>query len=331
MGRHSFPAHSKITVLGHYPEQESLPSMSQSMVPLPPDHGRVRAFFQHHTHGIISHPVCAFFLALTAACCLGAWFSSGEMFVVTPILALGWIFAAVAWWWAPSLSKFAKIAWIIVSVLPLIAEGAILHWHFQPKAQAKTSVTENSAISLQFERASIPQLGKPTGPIEETDGVYQASHEHAMVVSLLPTLDVFIFPKDRKIKAVRQHAAAFTDGRKWFDDASLRAIFHPPKDKKPPESRVAELWSQNPEQWKWIGWREWSCPFALQKFYYQRFESGIIFGVLPTSETLGFSQIFAYANTGDWNSTLTETPEAPPCNETTAKVNGITIHGRFVR
>jgi hypothetical protein len=201
-------------------------------------------------------------------------------------------------------------------------------WLFWP---GSTQPPQKSAISLQFERAEISQLGKPTGPIEETDAVYQAAHEHAMVVSLLPTLDVFIFSNDRKIKAIRQHAAVFADSRKWFDDAYLRAIFHPPKDKKPPESRVAELWSQNPEQWKWIGWREWSCPFSLQKFYYQRFENGIIFGVLPTSETLGFSQIFAYANTGDWNSTLTKSPEAPACNENTAKVNGIAIHGHFVR
>jgi hypothetical protein len=112
---------------------------------------------------------------------------------------------------------------------------------------------------------------------------------------------------------------------------SLRAMFHPPKDKKPPESRVAELWSQNPEQWKWIGWREWSCPFVLEKFYYQRFENGIIFGVLPTSETLGLSQIFAYANTGDWKSTLSEPVEAPACNESSANVNRVPIHGHFVK
>jgi hypothetical protein len=202
-------------------------------------------------------------------------------------------------------------------------------WLFWPGATQPPP--QKSTISLQFERSSIPQLGKPAGPIEETDGVYQASHEHAMVVSLLPTLDVFIFPKDRKIKATRQHAAAFTDSRKWFDDASLRAIFHSPKDKMPPETRVAELWSQNPDQWKWIGWREWSCPFVLKKFYYQRFENGIIFGALPTSETLGLSQIFAYANTGDWKSTLSETVEAPACNESSANVNGVPIHGHFVK
>jgi hypothetical protein len=312
--------------------------MSQTMVPLPPDHGRVRAFFQRHTDGIISHPVCAFFFALTAACCLGAWFSSGEMFMVAPILALGWIFAAVGWWWAPGLSKYAKIVCIIVSVLPLIAEGAILHWHFAPKTEAKTSVTGKSAISSQFEaissqfeRALIPQLGKPTGPIEQTTAIYQASHEHAMVVSLLPTLDVFVFPSDRSKKAIRQHAAAWKDDRKWFDESYLRSLFHPPKEKLPPENRVAELWAQNPDQWKWIGWREWSCPFVLDNFYYQKFEKGIIIGVLPTSETLGQSQIFAYADTGEWNSTISETVEAPACNEKTAKVNGVPIHGRFTR
>jgi hypothetical protein len=213
-----------------------------------------------------------------------------------------------------------------------IAFGAIVliscGWLFWPST---TRLPQRSIISLQFEKATIPQLGKPTGPIEETDAVYQAAHERAMVVSLLATLDVFIFPYDRKLKAIRQHTTTFLDSRNWFDDAFLRGLFHPPKDKKPPESRMAELWSQNPEQWKWIGWREWSCPFVSQKFYYQRFENGIVFGVFPTSESLGSSQIFAFANNGEWNSTATEVLSAPGCNENTAKVNGIPIHGRFVK
>jgi hypothetical protein len=186
-------------------------------------------------------------------------------------------------------------------------------------------------IAREFERARIPQLGQPVHSIEETTAVYQAAHEHAMVVSLLPTLDVFVFPYDRTQKAVRQHTATFLDAREWFNDAFLRGLFKPPKDKNPPESRVAELWSQNPNAWKWIGWRAWSCPFVSEKFYYQKFENGIIFGILPTSETGGVSQIFAFANSGEWNSTTTEAAQAPACNENTAKVNGIPIHGRFVR
>lgn len=60
------------------------------------------------------------------------------MFIMIPALILGWIFASVAWWWAPGLSKWAKITWIVVSAAPLLAEGAILHWHF-PSKPSETS------------------------------------------------------------------------------------------------------------------------------------------------------------------------------------------------
>jgi hypothetical protein len=71
------------------------------------------------------------------------------------------------------------------------------------------------------------------------------------------------------------------------------------------------LWSKNPERWQWIGWREWSCSFWKDKFYYQLFQKGIIFGVLPTSENLGLSQIFLVADDGEWSSRVSNSVEAP--------------------
>ena len=185
-------------------------------------------------------------------------------------------------------------------------------------------------IAREFERVRTPLLGRALQPIEVTTDVYLAAHERAMVISLLPTLDVFVLPADHGRKAIRQHAANWLDDRKWFDDAYLRTLFHPPKDKKPPEYRVAELWAKNPEQWRWIGWREWSCPFYKDKFYYQIFENGIIIGVLPTSENLGSSQTFIVANSGEWSSSISSV-EAPACSEKSATVNGVPIHGRFVK
>jgi hypothetical protein len=50
-----------------------------------------------------------------------------------PVLVLGWVFAAVGWWWAPSLSMKARIAWIVISAAPIAVEGYILQWHFRPE------------------------------------------------------------------------------------------------------------------------------------------------------------------------------------------------------
>jgi hypothetical protein len=145
--------------------------MSQTMVPLPPDHGRIRAFFHRHTDTIMSHPVCAWFFAGFIACVLGAWFSSGEMFIVIPVLILGWIFASVAWWWAPSLSRPAKFVWIVVSAAPLLAEGAILRGHFHPAEVVKeppkiqTPVQQAAALLFKWEWARLPTVIPPSGTV----------------------------------------------------------------------------------------------------------------------------------------------------------------------
>jgi len=145
---------------------------NQFMVPLPPDHGRARAFFQRHLNGIISHPVCAFFFALYIACLLGVWFSSSEMFIILPVLALGWGFAAIGWWWAPNLSAAARIIWIIVSAIPLSGEGYVLYWHFH----SKTVVAFHWPITfgpptLPADPPDLPPLNLPGPPLSKSGKV----------------------------------------------------------------------------------------------------------------------------------------------------------------
>jgi hypothetical protein len=194
---------------------------------------------------------------------------------------------------------------------------------------------DRPTIESEFDRARVPMLGNPTGMIEVTNGMYQASHERAMVISLLPIQTVYVLPKDTNRPAMVFHYATIDDDKKWWDDKFLREKFKVPQNKKPPEYTVAELWDQKPDQWKWIGWREWSCPFTLEKFYYQKFENGIIFGILPTSESLGSSQTIAVVDGGKWSSIEPVDQlgaiEAAACNENTAKVNGVAIHGHHVK
>jgi hypothetical protein len=92
-------------------------------------------------------------------------------------------------------------------------------------------------IKEEFESARSPILGQPIQSIKTTTGVYQAAHEHAMVIVMLPILDVFVLPTDRERKAIRAHVAAWLDDRKWFEDAYLRNLFCPPEGKNPPEFR----------------------------------------------------------------------------------------------
>jgi hypothetical protein len=143
--------------------------MSQTMFPLPPDHGRWSGFFRRHTNTIMSHPVCAWFFAGCVACILGAWFSGGEMFIMIPALILGWFFASVAWWWAPSLSKPAKVTWIFLSAAPLFAEGVILHWHFLPAAKEvlriQPPVQQPASILFEWKWSRLPTVMPASGTV----------------------------------------------------------------------------------------------------------------------------------------------------------------------
>jgi hypothetical protein len=90
-------------------------------------------FLRHHVDNIANiarHPVFAFFFALGFGCLIGAWFSSGEMFVVAPVLIIGWLFVIVGWAWAPNLSKRARGIWIAVSTGAILIEGGALHFHY---------------------------------------------------------------------------------------------------------------------------------------------------------------------------------------------------------
>jgi hypothetical protein len=129
----------------------------QILIPPPPDDPfwrRVRDFFKRHLNSIISHPVCAFFFAGAVACVLGVWLSNGDLFAMIPVLALGWIFAALGWWWAPNLSLPVRIIWIVVSAFPLSGEGYIVYWHFHD-TEKPPQLFEGASVNF-----SIPPVEK---------------------------------------------------------------------------------------------------------------------------------------------------------------------------
>jgi hypothetical protein len=263
--------------------------------------------------------------------------------VAIPLCSIG--IAATLWIFWPLLKAIRfteRKSWPWLGLVLLFLEVAVPIYMLSVKAPMPSNSTskrpiqgDRPTIESEFARARVPTLGNPTGIIEVTNGMYQASHERAMVISLLPVQTVYVLPKESNRPAIAFHYAMIDDDKKWWDDKFLREKFKVPQNKKPPEYRVAELWDQKPDQWKWIGWREWSCPFTLEKFYYQKFESGIIFGVLPTSESLGSSQIIVVVDDGKWSAIEPVDQlgaiEAPACNENTATVNGVVIHGRRVK
>jgi len=141
------------------------------MVDPQPDHAPIRAFFKRHLIAIVTHPVCAFFLALAIAAFLGVWFSSGELFLIVPVLALGWIFAAIGWWWAPNLTTAAKIGWIIFSTLLFAGEGYVLHLYFHAKGVVTfhwpVTFGPPAPVAPPSEPPDMPPLNLPGPPLSK--------------------------------------------------------------------------------------------------------------------------------------------------------------------
>ena len=223
--------------------------------------------------------------------------------------------------------------WVAAVLAILIFTGLPAVLGIAGRSQTATSegdVPVPTAVVQEFAKAQTGMLGKTTSQIETTKDIYQASYDHAMVVWLLPVVDVFVLPTDPTVKAIRYPTATWNGSQEWLDDSYLRPLFDTPQDKKSPEYIVAQLWFNNPSKWNWIGWRQWSCQFYKDSFYYQMFENGVMFGVLPMSEALGYSEIITVANDGAWTSSRSSTVEAPACNANTPTVFGIPLHGRFV-
>lgn len=334
-GRLAFPIYIRTVadLTNNEPHDEDGLPVSSYAYPAPPDSGwRWLSGVSRTWKAVI---VTGEF-TIVLACAIAAWTVGGDVALTIIALVIGWLVACVGFATLPESSNARTAVGIIAVSVLFVGEYVFLDRHFHGGvAPADAFHSQGSAIEVEFARARIPLLGNPVGKIEETTGMYQASHEHAMVFSLLPLQTVFALPKDGSRPAIAYHYVVIDDDKKWWDDKFLRDKLKVPRDKKPPEYAVAELWDRKPDQLKWIGWREWSCPFRLEKFYYQQFENGIVLGILPTSETLGSSQIITFLNGGKWSAIEPVDKiggvSAPGCNEKTARVNGVVIHGRHVK
>jgi hypothetical protein len=120
--------------------------------PEPPDDplwAQILSFFARHTLAIATQPVCAIFFTLAIGAMFAAWFSNGEITFIVPALLLGWIFAAIGWWWAPNLSTAARVIWIVISGAPFIGETLFLHWHYHGGSAEQPMNASSGSSSLK--------------------------------------------------------------------------------------------------------------------------------------------------------------------------------------
>jgi pimeloyl-ACP methyl ester carboxylesterase len=157
------------------------------------------------------------------------------------------------------------------------------------------------------------ELGRPRAPAQLSDDAYQAQYEQAHIVWIKPLLAIYVLPlNNEQRKAIRQHDL-WTPNLDLFDDEKLRRIFETPSDKIPPHGGVANHRLKNPQDWEWIGWREWYCRFFNEVFY-QEFDGGIMFGAFRAVPSRKEGRVFVVLNNGIWHQRITENG-APECRQ----------------
>jgi hypothetical protein len=76
---------------------------------------------------------------------------------------------------------------------------------------------------------------------------------------------------------------------------------------------MAFQWKNNPEKWFGIGCRQWQCP-STPRVYYQRFESGVLFGVFRSDiggDAAGLVYVLLNKPNKHWATVTIETSLVP--------------------
>lgn len=157
-------------------------------------------------------------------------------------------------------------------------------------------------------RDSLPAHAKA-----DISGAYQEFFEHAMSVFLRDPGVTYIFPRELGKPYIRFENADYADAAQWWDLERLREQFKTPAGLNPPTGDLARRWAQDPDQYQWIGSSIRGCTLEGGRVMSQRFQKGVLIGVLRRSiEGSPDGQIIAAFDDGIWNSRAAN-EQAPAC------------------
>jgi len=159
------------------------------------------------------------------------------------------------------------------------------------------------------------KLGKPIGNVvkenENKGYIYQASHEHAMILYSMNDMNFYFLNDNSTWEKYRD---------KWDrhpalkNDDELRKLLHLPDSCDPPYAGVARLWNLDPKKFNWMGGRKWHCRY--NQGAYQYFERGTIIGNFPRikNDKIHKSLLYVLTDDGQWESEPSG-EDAPQCDE----------------
>ena len=125
---------------------------------------RLRNFFHKHIQ-LANNAIWTLFLGLAFACALSCWFSAGDMTIIVPALIVGWLFACIAWWYAPGISRMGRNLWIAVSTVALVFEALFLYYHFHNQTTVNPAGL-NKQLLYTCQPANLPTLWPEDGELK---------------------------------------------------------------------------------------------------------------------------------------------------------------------
>lgn len=145
------------------------------------------------------------------------------------------------------------------------------------------------------------RLGSPLGEADSSYA-YQGVHDHATVLWLNQQKAFFQLPNSPLRKWVRLPDSDWADGRVYRDQDLIPQFrrFHLPEGRLPPYGGIAHRWLSDPENWEWIGWRNWDCYFQPNDTFAQTFQNGMMLGPFSLSPKNKATQVFVLFNDGTW-------------------------------
>jgi hypothetical protein len=158
-----------------------------------------------------------------------------------------------------------------------------------------------------------PSLGSPLVKAKNGESLYFAAYEHCIVIFLYSATIHYVFPRDPNRPVIISKIIDLdkVSDPKYYNDNWLSEHFKAPNGKRPPIGGIAYEMERNPENWKWIGWREWQLRSSRGRVQY--FQNGLIIGPIPYSTDLkSWRNIVVTYGTNAWDqlNTLESLPDA---------------------
>lgn len=188
----------------------------------------------------------------------------------------------------------AMVSLLIIALSPYVEQWRIpFYWWFVEHGD--------------FRPIQSDQLGTPLGPANSTGAASIDFFEHGTVVWLKNATVFYRLRKDGTWEA-RPHINEVS-GSKWWDPNFLSQMLNMPPEKTP-HGGIAAEWAANPQDWNWLGGREWSCTI-LTGIYLQKFQHGSAFGILPIKNNTPDGVLFALLENGKWKSARAKNSHLP--------------------